>query len=123
MLQGSKKYDVLSPGSFARARVGLPFAQGVRIDLSNALARDAERLTDLCVVGIYAEPNAHAQHLSLARGEFQGGMLRELRSTTPYWRVATAALAPIRKCCKWRVDFLGVTARRSGSQSTGKHWR
>src|SRR5881628_2970735 len=49
----------------------LQLAQGLRLDLADALAGDRELLADLFegVVGVHADAEAHAQHALLARGE------------------------------------------------------
>src|SRR5579863_5779321 len=54
----------------AAARV-LELAQGLGLDLADALAGDGELLTDLFqgVVGVHADAEAHAQDALLARGE------------------------------------------------------
>src|SRR5208283_5594847 len=54
----------------AAARV-LQFAQGLGLDLADALARDRELLADLLerMVGVHADAKAHAQDALLAWGE------------------------------------------------------
>ena len=49
----------------------LELAQRLGLDLANTLARDRELLADLLqrVIGIHADPEAHAQHPLLARRE------------------------------------------------------
>src|SRR6266702_8897983 len=46
-------------------------AQGLRLDLPDALARDVELLADLFqrVVGVHFDAETHAQYFRLARGE------------------------------------------------------
>src|SRR5215210_3504054 len=49
----------------------LQLAQGLRLDLADALAGHRELLADLLegVVGVHADAEAHAQHALLARGQ------------------------------------------------------
>src|SRR5262245_51115108 len=55
----------------AAARRMLELAQGLRLDLADALARHRELLADFLqrVVGVHADAKAHAQHALLARRE------------------------------------------------------
>jgi len=48
----------------------LELPQSLRLDLPDALARDAELLPDLFqrVIGVHADAEAHAEHALLARG-------------------------------------------------------
>src|SRR6202000_2788781 len=54
-----------------RPRRVLQLAQGLRLDLTDAFARDRELLADFFqrVVGVHADAKAHAQHALFARGE------------------------------------------------------
>src|SRR5271167_4615332 len=59
-----------APQLSAAARV-LELAQGLGLDLADALAGHRELLADLFerVVGVHADAEAHAEHALLARGE------------------------------------------------------
>src|SRR5438876_1127518 len=54
-----------------RTRRVTQLAQGLGLDLPDALARDVELLADFFerVIGVHLDAEAHAQHLCLARGE------------------------------------------------------
>src|SRR5437763_10774459 len=56
---------------FARAARVLELPERLRLDLADALAGDRELLADLLerVVGVHADPEAHAQDALFARGQ------------------------------------------------------
>src|SRR5437899_5518410 len=63
-----------------RSRRMPQLAQGLRLDLSNALARDVERAADLFqrVLGAVADAKAHLQHLLFARCQSAQNFVRLL---------------------------------------------
>src|SRR5690606_7142064 len=76
---------------FGAARV-LQLAQRLRLDPPDAFARDLEVLTDLFerVVALFTDPEAHAQHLLLARGQRLEHFARLLGEVHVHGRVSRA---------------------------------
>src|SRR6187399_830010 len=71
MLRPEQTSVVEEAAELPRPRRMLELAQGLGLDLADALAGDRELLADLFerVVGVHADAEAHAQHPLLARGE------------------------------------------------------
>src|SRR5579885_3632925 len=69
--QGERNVLVEEGAQVFRARRMAQLAQGLGLDLADALAGDVELLADLLqrVVGVHVDAKAHAQHLGLARGQ------------------------------------------------------